>query len=78
MKNIWQDLSALFKGKNPALAGAAIGLALALTLVLFGFWKTLFIILMTAAGYYLGNRLFSNPEDFRNLLDKLLPPGKYR
>ncbi|NCA97781.1 MAG: DUF2273 domain-containing protein [Clostridia bacterium] len=78
MKSVWQNLHAVLKDKNPALVGAGIGLSLSLSLVIFGFWKTVFILGLTVAGYYLGSRLFSNPEEFRNLLDKILPPGKYR
>jgi len=78
MKSVWQNLHAVLKDKNPALVGAGFGLSLSLSLVIFGFWKTVFILAMTVCGYYLGSRLFSNPEDFRNLLDKILPPGKYR
>jgi len=78
MKSFWQSLSAAFQGKNPAQTGAVIGLVLALLLVIFGFWKTLFILALSGTGYYLGNRFFSSPEDFRNLLDKILPPGKFR
>lgn len=78
MKSFWQSLGEIFQGHNPARAGALIGLLLAVSLVVFGFWKTLFILLLTALGYYLGSRFFTNPEDFRNLLDKILPPGKFR
>lgn len=78
MKNIWQNLSTALQGKNPAQTGALIGLILALLLVIFGFWKTLFILTLTGTGYYLGHRFFSSPEEFRNLLDKILPPGKFR
>ncbi len=55
-----------------------IGLLLALSLVLFGFLKTLFLIGMTILGYFLGVRYFRNREAFRNLLDKILPPGMFR
>jgi len=78
MKSVWQNLQSVLKDKNTALVGAATGLSLALSLVIFGFWKTIFILLLTATGYYLGSRFFSNPDEFRNLLDKILPPGKYR
>jgi uncharacterized membrane protein len=78
MKNFWQSLGDLLQGRNPALVGAAAGLVLGLLLVIFGFWKTLFILALTALGYYLGHRFFTNREDFRNLLDKILPPGKFR
>ena len=66
------------KGRNPGTVGAVSGLVLALSLVIFGFLRTLFILGVTALGYFLGVRYFSNREDFRNLLDKLLPPGLFR
>lgn len=78
MKSFWQNLTELLKGHHAGQTGALIGLSLGLLLVIFGFWKTLFVLLLAGAGYYLGNRYFAHPEDFRNLLDKILPPGKFR
>ncbi|NLO34802.1 MAG: DUF2273 domain-containing protein [Clostridiaceae bacterium] len=66
------------KGRNPGSVGAALGFGLALSLVIFGLVKTLFLIGMTLLGYFLGVRYFSNKEAFRNLLDKILPPGMFR
>ncbi|MBP8990142.1 MAG: DUF2273 domain-containing protein, partial [Clostridia bacterium] len=57
---------------------AAIGFGLALSLVLFGLLKTLFLIAMTLLGYFLGVRYFSNKEAFRDMLDKIFPPGLFR
>ncbi len=78
MKVLWQQLSEYFKGRNPGLIGAATGLGLALSLVIFGFLKTLFIIILTISGYYIGARYFSDRETIRSWLDKILPPGKFR
>lgn len=78
MKLVWQQLAKHFQGKNPGTIGAIIGLSLGLSLILFGFLNTLFLLLLTAAGYYLGARYFSDRETIRNWLDKLLPPGKFR
>ncbi len=78
MKRIWQQLSEQFKGRHPGVTGAIIGLLLALSLVIFGFFKTLFILLMTGLGYFLGSRYFNDRETIRSWLDKLLPPGKFR
>ena len=58
--------------------GALIGFLLALLLVLFGFWKTLFIFIFTFLGYLLGIRYFSGRDSFRKLLDKIFPPGLFR
>ena len=78
MKVFWQQILDGLKGRNPGTVGAVIGLLLALSLVLFGFLKTLFLIGMTVLGYFLGARYFSNREAFRDLLDKILPPGMFR
>jgi uncharacterized membrane protein len=78
MKNFWQGLSDLLKGRNPGMVGAVSGLILALSIVIFGLGKTLFILALTSLGYYIGARYFSSKEDFRNLLDKILPPGMFR
>lgn len=63
---------------SPGSIGALLGLALGLSLVIFGFLKTLFLIILTIIGYYLGTRYFRNYEALRNLIDKILPPGKFR
>lgn len=78
MKVFWQQLLESLKGRNPGTVGAVAGLVLALSLVIFGVWKTLLLIGMTGLGYFLGVRYFSNREAFRNLLDKILPPGLFR
>jgi uncharacterized membrane protein len=78
MKIMWSRISENFKGRHPGLVGALIGLSLALLLVIFGFFKTLFILLLTFAGYFIGVRYFANKDDFRDLLDKILPPGMFR
>lgn len=63
---------------SPGLLGALLGLGLGLSLVIFGLIKTLFLVVMAVVGYYLGTRYLRNHEALRNLLDKLLPPGKFR
>ena len=78
MRPLLQQLAEHLKGKNPGVTGAGLGLALALSLVIFGFFKTIFIIIMTMLGYYLGSRYFSDRETIRSWIDKILPPGKFR
>ena len=78
MKNFWQQFADSLKNKNPGTIGAVTGLTLALSLVIFGIIKTLFLIGMTFLGYFLGVRYFRNREAFRDLLDKILPPGMFR
>lgn len=74
----WEQILENLKGRNPGTVGAVIGLILALSLVLFGILNTLFLIGMTVLGYFLGVRYFRNREAFRDLLDKILPPGMFR
>ena len=78
MRLLWQQLSEYLKDRNPGSTGAAVGLGLALSLVVFGFLKTIFIIFLTISGYYIGARYFSDRETIRSWLDKILPPGKFR
>lgn len=58
--------------------GALIGLLLGILFMTFGFWKTFFILILTLAGYFIGVRYFSDKESFRQLLDKVFPPGLFR
>ena len=78
MKILWSRIQENLKGRNAGLIGAVSGLSLSLLLVIFGFLKTLFILALTLIGYLIGVRYFANKEDFRDLLDKILPPGLFR
>lgn len=44
----------------------------------FGFFKTLFIILFTAVGFFVGSFLFSDLSRFKKFLDRIMPPGRVR
>lgn len=78
MRRFFMPIIEALRGRNPGRTGAVTGFCLALLLVLFGFWRTLFILLMTFGGYYIGVRFFANLEVFRQWLDRLLPPGRFR
>ena len=78
MKQLFSRLLDMFKDKNDGLIGGAIGLSLALLLVIFGFIKTIFILIITLLGYLAGVRLFSDKEKLKDFLDKLIPPGRFR
>lgn len=66
------------KGQDTGLIGAALCFFLALFWVIFGFWKTLFILSFTLAGYYVGLHYFGDQEELKSLLDKIFPPGRFR
>ncbi|MBP7401876.1 MAG: DUF2273 domain-containing protein [Clostridia bacterium] len=74
MRNLIEHLM----NSRPGLLGAGIGLSIALLLVIFGFFKTLFILLLTFAGYVIGTLYLRDKEKLRDLLDRILPPGLFR
>ncbi|NLC39981.1 MAG: DUF2273 domain-containing protein [Clostridiaceae bacterium] len=73
-QRIWQS----FRRGGPGLVGAVAGFVIALIWVRFGLFRLLFILVLTALGYYLGVRYFSDRETVRRWLDKIFPPGKFR
>jgi len=74
-------LSRLFEKLQNTKAGvifAVLFFVIGLLLCIFGFFKTLFIILMTAVGFFVGSFLFSDTSRFKKFLDRILPPGRFR
>ena len=78
MKAFFARFLDLIKDKNTAAIGAGSGFVLAVLLVVFGIIKTLFIIIMTFLGFYIGAKLLSDKDKLKDLLDKILPPGRFR
>ena len=62
MKLLLSSILDMLKDKNAGVIGGGAGFALALLLVVFGFFKTLFILFITLVGYLVGVRLFSDKE----------------
>jgi uncharacterized membrane protein len=58
--------------------GALIGFGLAVFIIIVGFFKTLFIALLSSLGYYIGKRLSDDKDYIKNLLERVLPPGMNR
>lgn len=52
---------------------AALGALVALMLLYLGFWRTLFIALLAAAGYFLGAEAHK-ADALKNLVNRLFPP----
>ncbi|MCR5803426.1 MAG: DUF2273 domain-containing protein [Clostridia bacterium] len=63
---------------KPGFVCAAGFFAVALLLCIFGFWKTLFIIIFTVVGFFVGAFAFSDFSKFKKFLDRILPPGRFR
>lgn len=58
--------------------GALSGFLFSAFILIFGFFKSVFIALCVGLGYYIGKRLSNDKKYIKNLLDKILPPGTYR
>ena len=74
-------LSKLFEKLRNLKAGTVVAFFFFVTgvlLCIFGFFKTLFIILFTAVGFFVGSFLFSDTSRFKKFLDRILPPGRVR
>ena len=54
------------------IVGCVAGIVLALLLIFLGFWKTLFICLLGAAGAYIGG-VENKPEFWKKVINKVLP-----
>ena len=74
-------LSRLFEKLKNTKAGVIVAVLffiIGLLLCIFGFFKTLFILLITAVGFFVGSFLFSDTSKFKKFLDRILPPGRFR
>ena len=78
MKRIFGSLGDLLNRKNAGFVSGFVFFIFALMIVIFWFWKTLFIVLFTIGGYIFGVKVLMNPENLRRIVDKILPPGRFR
>ena len=78
MRALFVKFFDMLKDKNSGKIGAGIAFVFALFLVIFGFLKTLFIIILTLIGYVVGALLFSDKNKVKDWMDKILPPGRFR
>lgn len=58
--------------------GAIAGFGIAVTILILGIFRTLFIALCMGVGYYIGKKIYEDKDYIKNLLDRVLPPGTYR
>jgi uncharacterized membrane protein len=61
-----------YKGR---ILGTLIGFLFSLFFIYFGFILTVFIFVSILGGYYIGKR-YDQQEDFRDIIDDILPPNK--
>jgi len=59
------------------LIGVTIGLLFSVCTITIGIIKTIFIFLCVYLGYFFGNKI-DNKENIEEVLDKILPLGKFK
>jgi len=64
------------RSSSRSTVGAIAGAILGVLYLIFGFWHMIVFLLFVAAGYTIG-RISSRRHDWREVLDRLLPP-RYR
>jgi uncharacterized membrane protein len=70
-------LKELYKEEPASFNGAVIGLVSSVTMLAIGFFRTIFILTFVIGGFILG-RLFSKNKDFiTDLLERILPTGRF-
>lgn len=74
LKKLFEKITDL----KPGAICAGIFFAVALLLCIFGILKTLFILFFTAVGFFVGSFFFNDNTKLKKLLDKILPPGRFR
>ena len=73
-----EKLMKLYNRNKAAFIGLAIGFLIAVAILIFGFFRVLFVVFLAGIGYYIGNRINEDEDYIKNLLDRILPPGSYR
>jgi len=71
----WEWLRDLAQNHRYKVVGGLGGLIVALLVVRFGFFWTLFILLLSGTGYWIGKRLDEEPESLVQIIDRIFPPG---
>lgn len=74
-------LSKIIEKLENTKAGIVFAVAffiIGILICVFGIPKTIFIIIFTAVGFFVGSFLFSDMSRFKKFLDRILPPGRVR
>ena len=75
---ILEKMAQFYSSHKGGVIGLAIGVLIAVAILCLGLWRVLFIAVLGSVGYYLGKRTEGDKDFFRKILDKIIPPGKYR
>ncbi|KNY26770.1 DUF2273 domain-containing protein [Pseudobacteroides cellulosolvens] len=67
-----------YKSHKGEVNGAIIGFLIAVSILIIGVLKFIFIVICMAVGYYIGKVLSVDKDYLRKFLDKIFPPGTLR
>lgn len=56
------------------LVGTILGIIIGISILLFGFFKTLFIMICGLIGLFVGKRV-DEKDDLIDIVEKIIPPG---
>jgi len=74
-------LSKIFEKLQNMKAGAVFAFLFfvaAVLICIFGLLKTIFIILVTLTGFFVGAIFFGDESKFKKFMDRIVPPGRVR
>lgn len=74
----FDKLLEFYNAHQGGMLGSLAGFLVAVAILIFGFFKVLFIAILAGVGYYIGKRIHDDKDYIKNLLDRVLPPGTYR
>ena len=78
MKEFLEGVVAYYRAHKGRVIGAVVGVIVALAVIWFGLLGALFIALCAFVGYYIGKKMESDKHFWRKVIDRILPPGRYR
>lgn len=78
MNKFLNNLYEYYKGHSGRVKGAFTGLIIAIGVLSIGLLRTIFIALCVTLGYYIGKQFESDKYFWKKILDKFLPPGRFR
>jgi uncharacterized membrane protein len=70
-------LTEILQSHSGKIIGLVTGMLAGISILLFGFFQTMFVMFCMIAGYVVGKRI-DEKEDIMDILGKILPPGSYR
>lgn len=71
MKLFLEDAWQSHRGK---LVGTVLGVVLGASIMIFGFFKTVFIMICALIGLFVGKRV-DDKDDIMDIVEKIIPPG---